>query len=261
MKSLSHKDLYEFLEEKHDLYNRPDFIKADPISIPHLFTKKEDIEIAGFLAATIAWGQRTTILNNARKLLKWMDMSPHDFILNHTVKDLKPFESFVHRTFNGTDCVYFITSLRNIYVNHGGIGGIITNHTKPTDNNLEKAIIAFRNTFFELEFQSRTMKHVSNPADNSAAKRLNMYMRWMIRKDKRGVDFGIWDGIKPSQLLCPLDVHSGRVARSLGLLKRKQDDWKSVLDLTENLKRFDAVDPVKYDFSLFGLGVNEKFNK
>ncbi len=259
MAYLSHKELYYFLEEKHALYNRTSFIEADPVSIPHLFSKKEDIEIAGFFAATIAWGQRSTILNNANKLMRWMDLSPHDFILHHTPKDLKPFKSFVHRTFNGIDCLYFIASLRNVYLHHHGIHGVFVKNTFPEDESLEKAIIAFRTIFFETTFPHRTQKHVSNPGDNSAAKRLNMYLRWMIRNDKRGVDFGLWKEIKASQLSCPLDVHSGRVARNLGLLKRQQNDWKAVVELTRSLKQFDPKDPVKYDFSLFGLGVNEKF--
>jgi uncharacterized protein (TIGR02757 family) len=224
-----------------------------------LFSKKEDIEIAGFLAATIAWGQRNTILKNANKLMAWMDLQPHDFILNHTEADLKLFKTFVHRTFNGLDCVYFIKALQNIYTNHRGIEKIFADGINDTDTHPANGINAFRKMFFELTHPVRTLKHVSSPADNSAAKRISMYLRWMVRKDKCGVDFGIWNTIKPSQLTCPLDVHSGRVARKLGLLNRTQNDWKAVIELSENLKAFDANDPIKYDFSLFGLGVNEKF--
>jgi uncharacterized protein (TIGR02757 family) len=252
-------ELKEFLEEKYDQYNRLSFIAPDPISIPHQFTKKEDIEIAGFLAATIAWGQRPTIVRNAQRLVQWMDMSPYDFITSAKEKDLAPFKTFAHRTFNGTDCIYFIKSLSNIYKKHGGIEEVFSRAVKKDDTDLKNAIVHFRETFFELPYPARTMKHVSNPADNSAAKRINMYLRWMVRKDKRKVDFGLWKKIKPSQLSCPLDVHSGNVARKLGILKRTQNDWKAVDELTKNLKKFDPADPVKYDFALFGLGVFEGF--
>jgi uncharacterized protein (TIGR02757 family) len=247
-------ELQSFLEEKYIKYNRLDFIESDPISIPHQFTKKEDIEIAGFLAATIAWGQRVTIINNANKLMKLMGNSPHDFILSAKEKDFKRFDGFVHRTFNGTDVAFFMKSLKNIYVKHGGLEKVFS---KP---NCSDAIMNFRTTFFSIEHPHRTMKHVSSPAANSSAKRLCMYLRWMIRKDKQGVDFGIWNSnLIPSDLMCPLDVHSGNVARKLGLLKRTQNDWKAVDELTINLRKFDAKDPVKYDFALFGLGVFEKF--
>jgi len=256
---LSKQELYEFLEEKHDRYNRTSFIENDPVVIPHLFSKKEDIEIAGFLTAIIAWGQRPTIINNANKLIKWMGDSPHDFIINAQSADLKTFENFTHRTFNGIDCVYFIKSLQNIYKNHGGLETIIKKFTNKDDKNLKNAIMGFRSIFFELPYPARTLKHFADPSANSAAKRLNMFLRWMVRKDDRGVDFGIWDRIKMSQLCCPLDIHSGTVARKLGLLQRKQDDWKAVIELTGELRRLDSTDPVKYDFALFGLGVVEKF--
>jgi uncharacterized protein (TIGR02757 family) len=248
------KDLKDFLEEKYDKYNRPDFISSDPISIPHQFSIKEDIEIAGLLAATIAWGQRITIINNANKLMKLMGNAPYDFIMSATEKDLKRFEGFVHRTFNSTDLVFFLRSLRNVYKKHGGLENIFDK------KDCSDAIMNFRTVFFSIDHLSRSRKHVSNPSENSSAKRLCMYLRWMVRKDERGVDFGIWNSqLLPSQLMCPLDVHSGNVARKLGILKRSQNDWKAVEELTATLRTFDATDPVKYDFSLFGLGVFEKF--
>ncbi|CAN5334609.1 TIGR02757 family protein [soil metagenome] len=247
-------DLAGFLEEKYDKYNRIDFIESDPVSIPHQFSKKEDIEIAGFLAATIAWGQRVTIINNANKMMKLMGNSPYDFVMSAKAKDLKHFDGFVHRTFNSVDAAFFIKSLQNIYKNHDGLEKAFS---KP---DCMQAINNFRELFFSIEYPHRTGKHVSNPAENSSAKRLCMYLRWMVRTDKRGVDFGIWNKkLLPFHLMCPLDVHSGNVARKLGLLKRTQNDWKAVEELTINLRKFDANDPVKYDFALFGLGVFEKF--
>lgn len=248
------QEIYQLLEEKYDQFNRKSFIASDPISIPHLFSKKADIEIAGFLAATIAWGQRKTIINNANKLVKLMDNSPYDFVLNHTNKDLNRFNEFKHRTFNSIDICYFITSLKNIYNKHNGLEGVFSEKEE-----MQNAIYYFKTIFFELEHPNRTTKHVSDPLKNSAAKRINMFLRWMVRNDKRGVDFGVWENINPKNLMCPLDVHSGNVARKLGLLKRSQNDWKAVVELTDKLKEFDEKDPVKYDFSLFGLGVFEKF--
>jgi len=252
-------NLKSFLDEKADLYNRPEFITVDPISIPHQFSRKEDIEISGFLTATIAWGQRVTILKNANKLMQMMDNTPHEFILHHNKNDLKPFSKFVHRTFNGIDCIYFIQSLHNIYKKHGGMEKVFNSHLTKKDTDLSNAIHQFRKIFFSLPCPARSQKHVADPLANSSAKRICMYLRWMVRKDKRGVDFGIWNFIKPCQLACPLDLHSARVARSLGLLQRKQNDWKAVIELTNNLKEFDPLDPVKYDFALFGLGINEEF--
>lgn len=248
-----------FLEEKGDLYNRPEFITVDPISIPHQFSKKEDIEITAFLTATIAWGQRATILKNASRLMQMMDNAPLEFILNHTKNDLKPFSKFVHRTFNGIDCIYFIQSLQNIYKKYGGLESVFTVYLKKKDTDPGNAIHQFRKIFFALPYPSRTKKHIADPLANSSSKRICMFLRWMVRKDKRGVDFGIWKNIKMNQLACPLDLHSARVARSLGLLERKQNDWKAVMELTNKLKQFDPDDPVKYDFALFGLGINEKF--
>lgn len=253
-------DLKDFLEEKYDKYNRLDFIESDPISIPHQFSKKEDIEIAGFLAATIAWGQRVTIINNANKMVRLMGNNPHDFILSAKPKDFKKFNEFVHRTFNGVDAAFFMKSLQNIYKNHGGLQNAFSPTSNAKSDHTLDAITNFRKIFFSIEHPHRTGKHVSNPSENSSAKRLCMYLRWMVRADKRGVDFGLWDKkLLPSHLMCPLDVHSGNVARKLGLLKRTQNDWKAVEELTINLRKFDIKDPVKYDFALFGLGVFEKF--
>lgn len=260
---MNKKELKEFLDEKYDRYNRPAFIESDPVSIPHLFTKKEDIEIAGFLAATIAWGQRVTIINNAAKMMRLMDNSPHEFILSATKKDLARFDNFVHRTFNGVDAVFFMASLKNIYKKHGGLEQVFSPDTVKDKGNdaLLCAITNFRNVFFSIPHPERTGKHVSNPAANSSAKRLCMYLRWMVRDDRRGVDLGIWKNknLHAGILMCPLDVHSGNVARRLGLLKRMQNDWKAVEELSAALRKLDPADPVKYDFALFGLGVFEKF--
>ena len=253
-------DLKDFLEEKYDKYNRISFIESDPICIPHQFTQKEDIEIAGFLAATIAWGQRVTIINNANKMMKLMGNNPHDFIMSAKKKDVSRFDNFVHRTFNGIDAAFFIKSIQNIYKNHGGLQNAFSPTSNVKSDHTLEAIMNFRKIFFSIEHPYRTGKHVSNPSENSSAKRLCMYLRWMVRNDNQGVDFGIWKtSLLPSHLMCPLDVHSGNVARKLGLLKRTQNDWKAVEELTGNLKKFDAKDPVKYDFALFGLGVFEKF--
>ncbi|MBL7883595.1 MAG: TIGR02757 family protein [Bacteroidia bacterium] len=255
---LSPQELKEFLDEKYEQYNRFHFIESDPISIPHRFIKKEDIEIAGFLTAAIAWGQRITIINNATKLMQLMENAPHEFILNASNTDLKHFQTFVHRTFNGIDATFFIKSLQNIYKHHGGLEHTFTSTTN--ENACLEAIVNFRNTFFSISHPARTEKHVSNPAANSSSKRLCMYLRWMIRKDKKGVDFGIWkNSISMSELMCPLDVHTGNVSRKLGLLKRSQNDWKAVNELSDNLRKLDPKDPIKYDFALFGLGVFEKF--
>ena len=251
------KEIKEFLDEKVLLYNRPTFIEFDPVSIPHLFSKKEDIEIAGFLTATIAWGQRPTILRNARNLMQWMDDSPHEFILNFKKEDLAPFKKFVHRTFNGDDCIYFLQALQNIYSNHGGLSQLFTISSQKGHTDIKEAIVLCRNKFFELPHMKRTEKHFSSPAEGSACKRINMFLRWMVRQDKCGVDFGIWKHIPTSSLICPLDVHTGRVARKLGLLKRKQNDWKAANELTNILLKLNYSDPIKYDFALFGIGANE----
>jgi uncharacterized protein (TIGR02757 family) len=252
---LTKEEIHQLLEEKYDQFNRNSFIESDPISIPHLFTKKQDIEIAGFISATIAWGQRKTIIKNANQFVELMDMEPFDFVMNHSQKELNRFTNFKHRTFNGIDAKYFITALNHIYSNHSGLENVFAQHP----NDMQQSIANFKRIFFEINHPQRTQKHISNPLKNSAAKRINMYLRWMVRNDKRGVDFGLWNKIDSKTLMCPLDVHSGNVARKLGILKRTQDDWKATIELTESLKQFDINDPVKYDFSLFGLGVFEKF--
>ncbi len=250
-------ELKDFLDTKVIQYNNPKFIESDPIQIPHTFSKKEDIEIAGFLTATIAWGNRKSIINNANRLMELLDHSPFDFIMNHHDTDLDKLQPFVHRTFNGHDCTQFIKSLQHIYRNHGGLETVFAKHAET--NSLQKSISKFKSVFFEVEHLQRTEKHVSDPLKNSAAKRINMFLRWMVRNDKTGVDFGIWKSLLPSQLSCPLDVHSGNVARKLGLLKRKQNDGKALLELDTALRKLDPNDPVKYDFALFGLGVFEGF--
>ncbi len=256
-KKLTFLELKSFLDEKETQYNHRDFIDSDPIQIPHQFNKKEDIEIAGFLTATIAWGNRKSIINNAQRMMDLLDRSPYDFVIHHKDSDLKPLLNFVHRTFNGDDFIQFIKSLQHIYNNHHGLEAVFAKHAKK--KSMQESIHFFKHYFFEIEHLPRTQKHVSDPFKNSAAKRLNMYLRWMVRNDQTGVDFGIWKSIKPAQLSCPLDVHSGNVARKLGLLKRPQNDAKALLELDTKLRKLDATDPVKYDFALFGLGVFEGF--
>lgn len=247
-------ELKEFLEEKTQLYNRKNFIGSDPVSIPHKFILKQDIEISAFLTATISWGQRKAIISNAERLMKLMGDSPYDFVRSSTKKQLEKLNSFKHRTFNGTDAKQFILALNEIYSKQNSLEESFLNGK----NNGER-ISAFHVNFTSSFKIPRTNKHIANPANGSSAKRVNMFLRWMVRKDKNGVDFGIWNKIKANELFCPLDLHSGNVARKLGLLNRKQNDWKAVEELTSNLRKFDANDPVKYDFALFGLGVFEKF--
>lgn len=251
-------EIKDFLDEKARQYNHPDFIATDPITIPHRFAKKEDIEIAGFLTAILAWGQRPTILKNAGYLMDSMDRKPYEFILQFSEDDLLPFQRFVHRTFNAEDCRVFLYALQHIYRNHGGLEKVFHAGFKKYGH-MEGAIHYFRNVFFEQVLPGRTGKHIADPLKNSSAKRICMFLRWMIRKDKAGVDFGIWKSISPAVLYAPLDLHSGNTARKLGLLTRKQDDWKAVSELTACLTKFDPEDPVKYDFALYGLGVFEKF--
>jgi uncharacterized protein (TIGR02757 family) len=246
-------ELKEFLDEKYELYNTPKFIESDPISVPHNFTRKEDIEIAAFFAATLAWGQRPTIIRNALRIMDIMDNAPFEYITKSDKKDWKAFTGFTHRTFNSTDLVYFIQSLQHIYTKNGGLEKVFQ-HT-----DMQKGLIQFREIFLGKFPAGRTAKHIANVTKNASAKRLNMFLRWMVRNDKRGVDFGIWKSISPALLYCPIDLHSGRVARKLGLLKRTQDDWKAVDELTQNLRKLDPKDPIKYDFALYGLGVFEKF--
>ncbi|MCK0159485.1 TIGR02757 family protein [Allomuricauda sp. F6463D] len=250
-------ELKEFLDAKVLEYNHPIFLEADPIQIPHRFTQKEDIEISAFLTATIAWGNRKSIINNAIKLMGMMGNSPYDFVMNHSKDDLELLSPFVHRTFNGSDLAYFVSSLQNIYKNLGGLEAVFTEHQ--TKDSMQPAISEFKEVFFELPHPNRTQKHVSDPNKGSAAKRINMFLRWMVRDNATGVDFGLWKDIAPAKLSCPLDVHSGNVARKLKLLKRKQNDAKALQELDKNLRKLDANDPVKYDFALFGLGVFERF--
>ena len=254
---MKHQDLKDFLDSKVVEYNHPRFIETDPIQVPHTFKIKEDIEIAGFLTASIAWGNRKSIIHNAYRMMQLLDRAPYDFIMNHKEDDLERLLPFVHRTFNGDDFIQFIKSLQHIYTNHGGLEHIFSIHAEPYS--LQRAIHEFKKTFFEINHLRRTQKHLSDPLKGSAAKRLNMFLRWMVRDDNSGVDFGLWKKLKPSQLSCPLDVHSGNVARKLGLLYRKQNDAKGLEELDASLRRLDSNDPVKYDFALFGLGVFEKF--
>jgi uncharacterized protein (TIGR02757 family) len=256
-KPLHTEELKEFLDAKVLEYNQPKFIESDPIQVPHQFSKKEDIEIAGFLTATIAWGNRKSIIKNAHRLIALLDNSPYEFVLNHKDSDLEALLPFVHRTFNGDDCVQFIKSLQHIYRNHKGLEGLFVKYQK--SDSLQMAIHQLKTHFFEIEHLPRTQKHISDPLKKSAAKRINMFLRWMIRNDHTGVDFGIWNTLSPAQLSCPLDVHSGNVARKLGLLERKQNDAKALLELDTSLRQLDPKDPVKYDFALFGLGVFEGF--
>lgn len=254
---MNSSDLKSFLDEKVELYNTPKFIASDPVQIPHLFSLKEDIEIAGFLSAIIAWGNRKMILKNSHKMIDLMGNAPFDFVMSHSEIDLNRLEFFVHRTFNGQDFASFISGLKNIYQNHSGLESVFAKNQET--GNMQKSIHEFKKTFFEIPHQYRTQKHISDPLNNSAAKRINMFLRWMVRQDNKGVDLGIWNSISPASLSCPLDVHSGNVARKLGLLKRKQNDGKAVAELDLQLREFDAKDPVKYDFALFGLGVFERF--
>jgi len=254
---MTQSELKDFLDEKVLQYNTLDFIESDPVQIPHLFTQKEDIEIAGFLSATIAWGNRKMIIKNSHHMMELMGNTPYDFVMSHSEEDLVRLETFVHRTFNGHDFIGFIKSLQNIYKNHNGLEYVFAKHQET--NSMQKSISEFKKTFFDVPHLARTQKHISDPLNNSAAKRINMYLRWMCRQDNKGVDLGIWKTIPPALLSCPLDVHSGNVARKLGLLTRKQNDGKALLELDLKLREFDSNDPVKYDFALFGLGVFEGF--
>ncbi|SRR6056297_252826 len=255
---MDNKEIKEFLDEKYDQYNCKKFIQSDPIQIPKQFEDPKDIEIAGFLSATIAWGQRRTIITNMNRLLNKMNNTPYEFITEADDDDLIEFSDFKHRTFNGEDCIFFLKSLQNIYKNHGGLGSLFQNSYKKKKD-IPAVLKEFRNIFFEIPHPARTQKHVADISKKSSAKRLNMFLRWMVRRDSKEIDFGIWDKIATEDLFIPLDIHSGNVARKLGLLKRKQNDWHAVEELTGKLRKFDPHDPVKYDFALFGLGVFENF--
>lgn len=248
--------LKEFLDEKVQKFNQPDFIEDDPVSIPHRFKRKQDIEIAGLFAAVLAWGQRKTIIRKCHELMEMMGNEPYNFIRNHSDKDLKGLTSFKHRTFNTTDTLYFVESLRDFYSKHKSLEEAF--FTSKDDQTVEQGLIKFHNEFFSLDdFPHRTKKHIPTPERKSTCKRINMYLRWMVRSDNNGVDFGIWKKIAPSQLICPCDVHVDRIGRRLKLITRKQTDWLTALELTDNLRRLDSLDPVKYDFALFGLGIEQ----
>ncbi|UUV21155.1 TIGR02757 family protein [Paenimyroides aestuarii] len=251
---MNFNELKDYLDFKANQYNSPRFIESDPIQIPHRYQLKEDIEISGFLAATIAWGNRKMIINSADKMMQAMGNNPFDFVMNASSNQINAIDYIVHRTFNSEDFRYFVHSLRNIYAHQGGLEGVFST-TKQID--LQNRISAFKKVFFELSHQPRTTKHVSDPLKGSSSKRLNMFLRWMVRNDNKGVDFGIWKSVSPAELSCPLDVHSGNVARTLGILKRKQNDAKALQELDASLRKLDPTDPVKYDFALFGLGVFE----
>ncbi|MBW3466547.1 TIGR02757 family protein [Arthrospiribacter ruber] len=253
-------ELKDFLDSKVEKYNQPGFIELDPVSIPHQYSKKEDIEITAFFAATLAWGQRKTIINKCLELFKMMDNAPHDFMLNHQEKDLRPFLNFKHRTFNDIDTLYFIDFFSNFYREHSSLEEAFVIGWTENQNIMDTLLSNFHNFFFQLpDSPQRTRKHVATPKRKAACKRINMFLRWMVRKDNKGVDFGIWNTIKPYQLICPCDLHVDRVGRKLGLITRKQTDWWTAMELTEALRDFDPADPVKYDFALFGLGIEEKF--
>jgi uncharacterized protein (TIGR02757 family) len=248
--------LKDFLDEQLVRYNQPSFIKQDPISIPHSYSKQQDVEIAGFLAAILAWGQRKVSIQKTKQLLSWMDYEPHEFIIHHQAADLKPFLNFKHRTFNAVDALYFIRFLKHHYQQYDSLESAFLIGLTPDLGHIETGLIGFHSHFFSLPgFPARTKKHLATPASNAACKRLNMFLRWMVRKDKQGVDLGLWKSIKPHQLVCPCDVHVARVARALGLIQRKQTDWKAALELTHHLRQLSPTDPVQYDFALFGLGL------
>jgi uncharacterized protein (TIGR02757 family) len=253
---LTIEELKEFLDAKVNEFNTVNFIEPDPISVPHRYSRKEDIEIASFLASSIAWGNRKMITKNGHRMMDLLGDSPYDFVMSHHEYQLERLETFVHRTFNGEDFKYFIKALKHVYSVHGGLESIFTKYQ--TENSLQPAIQELNRIFFEIEHPQRTRKHVADPMKGSVAKRINMNLRWLCRKDSKGVDFGIWD-ISPAKLSCPLDVHSGNVARKLGLLNRKNNDVKALEELDKSLRELDPIDPVKYDFALFGLGIFEGF--
>ncbi len=254
------ESMYELLEDRYERYNTPDFIETDPIYIPHQFTEKEDIEIAGFLTALIAWGRRSSILKNAQSLMERMDFAPYDFIQNSQDEDKESLQGFVHRTFNEVDCLALVNALSWVYREKGGLEAIFSQGIQAHSENVQGGIVSARKQLISIPpFPKRTHKHLANPIQGSAAKRINMFLRWMVRHDSNGVDFGLWKQISPRQLICPLDVHTGNVARKLGLLQRKQNDWKAAVELTEALRAYCPEDPIKYDYSLFGLGVFEGF--
>jgi uncharacterized protein (TIGR02757 family) len=250
-------EIKAYLDDKVAKYNQPDFIENDPISIPHSFTQKEDIEIAGLLTATIAWGRRDLILKSGRQLMVLLEHSPYEFLMSANPTDWNRFEEFYYRTFSAVDCVYFLKAIKLIYENFGGLEQLFLSKYQPGD--IKSSLVQFRDVFLSFDAPKRTHKHVANIIKGASAKRLNMYLRWMVRTDNKGVDFGIWKGISPADLLLPLDVHTGNVSRQLGILSRKQNDIKAVDEVMQVLRAFSPEDPVKYDFALFSLGVNESF--
>ncbi len=248
--------LKQYLDKQIYIFNSPAFIKNDPVSIPHLFTSKYDIEISGFLTALISWGRRVNILTSANKLMQIMDMKPYEFVMNASDNDKKKLIGYVYRTFNSDDVLFVIEALMNIYSNEGGLESVVLQYYKK-NNSIKEAITGLRNTLFETPHLTRSEKHIANPMKGSAAKRINMFLRWMVRKDNKGVDFGIWQNINPKDLMIPLDVHTGRIARKLNILKRKQNDWKAVEELTSELKKMNPDDPVQYDYALFMMGIEK----
>ena len=249
-------DLKAFLDSKVAQFNQADFIENDPIQIPHQFTKLQDMEIMGFWTAVLAWGQRKTIINKCKELVVLMDGAPHDFIVNHQEKDRAKFLDFKHRTFQATDTLYFLEFFQQYYQQHNSLETAFAKHLSAEDEHVGNALIGFHEDFFNLpDAPHRTKKHIATPKRKSSCKRLNMFLRWMVRQDDKGVDFGLWRTIQPAQLLMPLDVHVDKVARKLNLIQRKQTDWLTVLELTTALRVYDPIDPVKYDFALFGMGV------
>ena len=253
--NLSHEELHELLETLHDRYNRPEFIEADPISIPHSFECQEDREIAGFLAATIAWGNRKAIVKSARRMVEMMDNAPFDFTMNASAEDLQPLLRYVHRTFNGQDFTDFILALRGLCSKWGSVGEAVQGLYE-REGSIQGVLAELRREFFEVEHSPHCEKHLSSIAKGASCKRLNMYFRWFVRHDERGVDFGEWRRVPMSALYLPLDVHTGNMGRALGLLRRRQSDWKATVEITESLREFDAEDPVRFDFSLFGAGID-----
>lgn len=248
--------LKEFLDEKATFYNRPEFIETDPVRVPHLFSEKENIEISGFLTSVIAWGNRTSIIRHATRLMQMMDNQPADFIRNASTQEFESVAGFYYRTFNGADALFFLRSLRNIYLQHGGLEKVFAEGFRE-DQSVRSAICHFRKLFLETGHEKRNCKHLPDVENGSAAKRMNLFLRWMVRNDGKGVDFGIWNTIPVSRLMLPVDVHTSRTARKLGILIRKQNDWKAVEEVTSLLREFDPADPVRYDYALFGLGVFE----
>lgn len=253
----AYKKLKDFLDQKAQQYESTEFIDSDPIQIPHRFSLKEDIEIIGFLITTIAWGNRKSIINSGIKMIQLFEGNPYDFVMNHSKKDLHSFKYFVHRTFQSEDMLYFVKALKFIYKEKGGLQQLFFNDS--TDKDLYQTIHNFKKEFFSLSHLKRTRKHISDPLNGSASKRINLFLRWMVRSSKRKVDFGIWKNIPTSILSCPLDIHTHKVALILGLITRNSMDFKTLVELDTNLRKLDSIDPVKYDFALFGLGVFEKF--